>query len=41
MSIVLGICLYVLALLAVSPQLVKRLAGFTRAALLRHNYAVE
>jgi PST family polysaccharide transporter len=41
MNIALGICLYVLALLAVSRQLVKRLAGFTRAALLRHSYVAE
>jgi len=40
-SVVLGICLYVLALLTVSPQLVKRLAGFSRAALMGHHYATE
>lgn len=40
-SIAVGVVVYVLALLAVSPRLLKQFIGFFRAALLRHSYATD
>lgn len=40
-SIVIGAVVYVLALLAVSPRMLKQFVGFLRAALLRHSYVTR